>query len=260
MKTIKRWLVEAFGFTKTEMNGIGLLLVLILLVAILPRMINKYSYLNAKNDVRNEAELLAWAEKVSMAIKIKEDKKPEWTKANYAEKKNSYSKSQYNSNKNKKFDVIEKYEERKKYSSKPKYEAAFSAEKKLNLNKSTEDDLQKINGIGPVLSQRIIKYRDFLGGFSSSNQLNEVYGLKPEMVSKLTEITFANDSIKKIDFNSDSIKYLISHPYINYKLAKTIINYRKVHGDYTDSQQLLNLKLMSDSLYQKIYPYISVNQ
>ena len=46
----------------------------------------------------------------------------------------------------------------------------------IDLNTTTKEELQKIYGIGEVLSQRIIQYRKRLQGFTEKGQLAEVYG------------------------------------------------------------------------------------
>src|SRR5690606_31569388 len=56
-----------------------------------------------------------------------------------------------------------------------------------DLNKATADELQQVKGIGPAYSERIVKYRDLLGGFIDQDQLNEVYGLKEETIEELNK-------------------------------------------------------------------------
>lgn len=53
-----------------------------------------------------------------------------------------------------------------------------------DLNTATAEDLQLISGIGDILSIRIVKFRDRLGEFLIDDQLNDVYGLEPEVVQR----------------------------------------------------------------------------
>ncbi|MDB4121395.1 helix-hairpin-helix domain-containing protein, partial [bacterium] len=58
---------------------------------------------------------------------------------------------------------------------------------KQDLNTATAQQLQKVNGVGKVFSDRIIKYRNtFKGGFIADVQLLDVYGLTQEVVEKIT--------------------------------------------------------------------------
>jgi DNA uptake protein ComE-like DNA-binding protein len=57
---------------------------------------------------------------------------------------------------------------------------------KIDLNKATSSQLRKVNGVGAKLSERIVKFRDgFKGGFIADVQLQEVYGLTPEVISRI---------------------------------------------------------------------------
>lgn len=47
----------------------------------------------------------------------------------------------------------------------------------VDINTATADQLEGIPGVGPVLAQRIIAYRDQNGGFASVEQLTEVSGI-----------------------------------------------------------------------------------
>ena len=47
----------------------------------------------------------------------------------------------------------------------------------VNLNNCTAEDLAKVEGIGPVLAQRIIEFRDARGGFKSLKELRYVPGI-----------------------------------------------------------------------------------
>ncbi len=68
---------------------------------------------------------------------------------------------------------------------KPKLQLPIPASHKSNLNTASASDLLPINGIGPVLSNRIIKYRDAMGGYTHKDQLYKVYGLDSIVVLRL---------------------------------------------------------------------------
>lgn len=129
---------------------------------------------------------------------------------------------------------------------------------RMDLNIATSEELQKIRGIGPFYAKNILNYREKLGGFHSMRQLNEVYRMTPAIVELLKDHTFLGASIQKLPINSDSLVELADHPYITWNQAKVIVNYRKQHGTFTEAEELLNIKIIDDSLYQKISPYISV--
>lgn len=138
-------------------------------------------------------------------------------------------------------------------------EKVTESKKRFDINHATAADLQAVRGIGPVLSERIVTFRDKLGGFHSSDQLREVYGLDPEVIGKLSDLAIFTGEVRKININTDSLKHLYTHPYIDYNLARAIVSFRKQQGHLDSVSQIKPIKILSDSLYQKIYPYLSPN-
>ncbi len=128
---------------------------------------------------------------------------------------------------------------------------------KLDINSASSEELKNVRGIGKVLSNRIIKYREKLGGFHSEDQLVEVYGLKEDVIENLLEQFEISKEVLKIRINTDSVKYLASHPYINYNLARAIVNYRHQHGNFNSEQDLSKIEILIDSTLFKIQPYIT---
>ncbi len=130
----------------------------------------------------------------------------------------------------------------------------------FDLNDVDAQTLRTIRGIGPILSDRIIKFRDRLGGFYATSQLYEVYGLDSLVVQKIINSSSIQvESIRQININSDSMKTLYRHPYISYNMAKAIYNYRLQRGQLDSITQIKSIKILSDSIYQKIYPYLSLH-
>ncbi|MFY0608146.1 MAG: helix-hairpin-helix domain-containing protein [Cyclobacteriaceae bacterium] len=151
---------------------------------------------------------------------------------------------------------------------KPKYQARNKEERVpkasflmgMDIDLVTAEDLQSIQGIGPVLSERIVKYRDRLGGYHTSTQLSEVYGLSDELVLVLDSLLLFESRLKTLNINTDTFKILQQHPYIEYHIARAIFNYRQQHGRIESISEIKSIKIISDSLYQKIYPYLSTDR
>lgn len=129
----------------------------------------------------------------------------------------------------------------------------------LDINQADSSELQKIYGIGAAFSKRIIAYRNLLGGYSSLNQLNEVYGLEGSSLDSLRKYIRINDKydVNQIKINRVNVDSLSNHPYISYKQAKIIHNYRQQHGNYHNAEDLLKIKVLDSTWLNKINPYLS---
>ena len=55
----------------------------------------------------------------------------------------------------------------------------------ISLGSATPEQLDAIEGIGPVTAQKIIEFRDQHGGLSSVNQLDQVDGIGPSTMQTL---------------------------------------------------------------------------
>lgn len=131
----------------------------------------------------------------------------------------------------------------------------------VEINSADSSTLIALRGIGPVYASRIIKYRSLLGGFNSTEQLTEVWGLSDSTVQVLqNSIEVDLIRIKKIDINSTDVRRLASHPYIDWTAAKAIVKYREQHGQYKQLDELRNIYLINDSLFQRILPYLAVDK
>jgi competence protein ComEA len=128
-----------------------------------------------------------------------------------------------------------------------------------DINSLDSLELRAVNGIGPVLSGRIVRYREALGGFISEEQLNEVYGLQEDVLNNLLQYAglTPNFEPKRIPINTIDELRLAKHPYLNRSTARIIINYRNQHGPFHSAADLKGIRILSDSLILRITPYLS---
>lgn len=131
---------------------------------------------------------------------------------------------------------------------------------RLEINRATAGDLMKLYGIGPVLSERIIKYRNLLGGFHSLKQLEEVYGLTAEILSGIAgQLELDSTALVSININFADAGELAKHPYLEWKDAHRIINYRGKAGFIEDKFQLLADSVLSREIFKKVSPYLQTS-
>jgi len=127
-----------------------------------------------------------------------------------------------------------------------------------DINKATAKDLQSISGIGSAFSNRIIKYRSKLQGFSFDDQLYEVWGLEKELADKVLSIFKIKNKpiIEKVNINTIEFKQLLKNPYVDYELCKKIFNYRDEVAELQNVSQLKNIEDFPMELYDRIVLYL----
>ena len=105
----------------------------------------------------------------------------------------------------------------------------------LDINQATKEDLMKVYGIGDKISDRILEQKEKYGAFVSMEQIDDIWGLSPEVLEKLKS-SFAVKSVsncKKININNASVKELSQFPFFRFQLAKDIVIYRTMNGNIT---------------------------
>lgn len=127
---------------------------------------------------------------------------------------------------------------------------------KLNINTCNYFQLYNLLN-DQKISNRILKFRESLGGFCDQSQFNEIYGIteqQRQLLQKNTNIDLTK--IRCINLRYTSLKALERHPYIDKKQAKKIylmvkknasFNFRdSVYPDHFDS-----------SFVTKVVPYLN---
>jgi DNA uptake protein ComE-like DNA-binding protein len=150
-------------------------------------------------------------------------------------------------------------EQKKEYAqSKPEIR---ETKKKVMVDLNTADSLTLLTlyGIGPSYAKRIIKYRNLLGGFYSKMQLLEVYGFDQERLEKIEAYCdIGTAETKKININLVRTDELKKHPYFDYYTAKAIVDQRIILGKYASLQQIKEIPLIHEELFNKIKNYLSI--
>ena len=131
---------------------------------------------------------------------------------------------------------------------------------KFDLNSVSAEQLQKIKGIGEVLSNRIVRYRSSIGGYRSLIQLKDVYGLSDEVRKELSKhLKAIPDHFDRKNINEIGILELSELPYFNYELAKAVINYRTLHEGIDSIEVLSKIDDFPTAKFDRIQLYLSFN-
>ncbi len=126
----------------------------------------------------------------------------------------------------------------------------------IDLNKSNLEDFLVLRGIGRTFATRIIEHRERLGGFSSLNQLKEVYGLPDSTLRFIVPmLRLSTSPHRKIQINKSSVEELV-HPYLSKKQAEAMVRYRVNHGNFKSTDDLKKTGVFTDIMIEKLQPYL----
>lgn len=129
---------------------------------------------------------------------------------------------------------------------------------RLDINSATEVMLVALPGIGAYTAAKIIAYRERLGGFLALDQLQEIQGIKPEILQKVLPYLVLEQGVKRMSINEVSYETLKQHPYLTWNQANSIIKMRKQKGLFKEIKELKESVLIDDDTYKKLLPYVSL--
>lgn len=128
----------------------------------------------------------------------------------------------------------------------------------IDANTADTSAFIALPGIGSKLSQRIINFRDKLGGFYAIEQVKETFGLPDSVYQKIKPMLQVSGNVKQLNINTASAEELRLHPYIKYHIANALVEYRKQHGNYQSPEEVRKIMIITDEIYQKLQPYLKI--
>lgn len=126
----------------------------------------------------------------------------------------------------------------------------------FDINTADTAQLIALKGIGATLAGRIVKYRDALGGFISSDQFREVYGLDSLAYEELRKYGQIRSAPRRIPVNTASAEQLDRLPFLSRRQAQVIVSYREQHGAYTSAESLKPIRILDAKTIEKMVPYL----
>ncbi|MCW3089158.1 MAG: helix-hairpin-helix protein [Ferruginibacter sp.] len=130
----------------------------------------------------------------------------------------------------------------------------------VDINSADTTAFIALPGIGSKLSQRIINFREKLGGFYRIEQISEIFGLPDSTFQKIkSQLKISNQAPRQININTATQDELKSHPYLRYAIANAIVQYRAQHGNYSAVTDLKKIMLITEEVFNKVAPYLKVN-
>lgn len=128
----------------------------------------------------------------------------------------------------------------------------------VEINTADSTGFIALPGIGSKLSNRIINFRNKLGGFYNVEQVKETFGLPDSVFQKIKPMLQVRSEVKKININIATLEELKMHPYIKYHLANALVQYRVQHGNYQSVEDIRKIMILTEENFQKLKPYLLV--
>ena len=127
----------------------------------------------------------------------------------------------------------------------------------IEINEADSATLVAIDGIGPKSASEIIKYRNYLGGYYSVEQISELKCVAEENFSKiLQQILCDSCKISKIDINFAAPKELERHPYVTAQALRRIIKKRQLKGGWSRIEEMTEQNILSEEEAKRLAPYL----
>ncbi|MEW7291149.1 ComEA family DNA-binding protein [Aquimarina sp. 2304DJ70-9] len=147
----------------------------------------------------------------------------------------------------------------KKYASKT-YPVKSYAQKE-DLNAATAKQLQGKVNVPDFIAERIVKYRNKLGGFVSDVQLKDVSGLYDNQRKKMLSLFTVKTPkvIEKVNINKASIDDLIAVPYFTFEMALEVRDFIEQKGGISSFNELGKIEGFSLEKIDRIALYLTLN-
>lgn len=128
----------------------------------------------------------------------------------------------------------------------------------FDINKADTVLLQKLKGIGSARARTIVNYRNALGGFHSTSQFEEIFGLDSVALGSLYKYARILSPPSKIAINAITFEELARHPYLrrNRKSASAIVRYREQHGPFASTADLSKIIGVPPAIAAQLFPYL----
>ncbi len=130
----------------------------------------------------------------------------------------------------------------------------------IDINTADTTLFIALPGIAGKLANRIITFRNKLGGFYKIDQIAETFGLRDSVFQLIKPLLIiSNTPLAQFNINTATVDEMKQHPYIHYAIANGIVQYRNQHGTFSSVADVKKITLVTDDIFNKMAPYLKTN-
>lgn len=137
------------------------------------------------------------------------------------------------------------------------YSAVPATPVAIDINRADEQAWQQLYGIGPGYARRIVRFREKLGGFAYIGQVGETYGLPDSTFQQILPQLRMSPVFRKLHINTADAETLKAHPYLDWRMANAIVNYRAQHGPFVGMEDLHKVKALPTDVVERLEAYVA---
>lgn len=127
-----------------------------------------------------------------------------------------------------------------------------------DLNQASDTSLRRINGIGAVLSQRIIDWRERHGDYRRWEELRLIYGLNEGLIDELKKRFYLDTStaITQQNINRLSVSDLAVIPGVSFDVARSIWEFVRLRQGLDSIAELSKIDKVTPQIFGVIQLYL----
>lgn len=127
----------------------------------------------------------------------------------------------------------------------------------IDINSADSTTLCMLDGIGAKSAQKIVQYRELLGGYYDTKQILEIDIIQNDNFLKFSPQIYCDScGIKKISINFAGQNELMVHPYLSNRMLRRIIKQRELKGGWSTIDEMIEDDIFSEEEAAKIAPYL----
>jgi DNA uptake protein ComE-like DNA-binding protein len=127
----------------------------------------------------------------------------------------------------------------------------------VELNAADTALLCSLPGIGAYFAQKIVEYREQLGGYTSAEQLLEIKNFGRERMQRLAgRVSVDTSMVQKFALSEESLELMRRHPYLGAYAARGVAQYAKRKGSAATLNELVANNLVTSLQAEKLKAYV----